>query len=88
LDIEYVSRRLRMKISLEIAKRGRVLHRGDYDVSDAQSLGSAVAAAWTDMHNRSLERTTSIGELMEALSDFSASDDDGVTFGLSKPEAR
>ena len=56
-----------MKVKLQVRKAGAVLCEGIYDVSDADSFGTACAGAWAQLRDRRLAKTSSIGALMDAL---------------------
>ena len=56
-----------MKVKLQIRKAGAVLCEDIYDVSDADSFGTACAHAWTQLRERRLAKAPSIGALMDAL---------------------
>ena len=56
-----------MKVKLQICKAGAVLGEGIYDVSDADSFGMACGLACTQLRDRQLAKTSSIGALMNAL---------------------
>jgi hypothetical protein len=54
-----------MKIMLRITRRGASLYEGIHEVIDQDSFGSAFAKAWQAIRAGRLERTTSVGELMD-----------------------
>jgi hypothetical protein len=56
-----------MKIKLIVRKKKTVLYENTHEIIDAESFGAAFAAVWVEMKDRRLQRTTSIGELMEVL---------------------
>jgi hypothetical protein len=58
-----------MKLKLSIRKEGAVLYEGVHEVIDAETFGRAFAAMWTQMQDRRLQETTSIGALMEVLNE-------------------
>lgn len=58
-----------MKIRLHITKRGALLYDGVHEVIDQDSFGAAFAKVWQAVRERRLERTTSVGELMDILND-------------------
>jgi hypothetical protein len=58
-----------MKIRLRITKRGALLYDGVHEVIDQDSFGAAFAKVWQTVRERRLERTTSVGELMDILND-------------------
>ena len=65
-----------------------VLHEQSYDISDAESFGTACAHAWAQMRERRLDRTTSIGALFEHLNDQLLDELDGASFSLTKLSRR
>jgi hypothetical protein len=58
-----------MKTRLRITKRGVLLYEDVHEVIDQDSFGAAFAKAWQAVRERRLERTTSVGELMDILND-------------------
>ena len=58
-----------MKLKLSIRKEGVVLYEGVHEVIDAETFGRAFAEMWTQMQDRRLQETTSIGALMEVLNE-------------------
>lgn len=58
-----------MKIRLHITKQGALLYDGVHEVIDQDSFGAAFAKVWQAVRERRLERTTSVGELMDILND-------------------
>lgn len=54
-----------MKFVLDLTKQGQLLGQHVCDFSDAESFASACAELWADLERQSLERATSIGDLME-----------------------
>lgn len=73
-----------MKIRLKVEKGGVVLYEQSCDISDADSFGRACARAWTDLHERRLQRASSIGDLIEHLNDQVLDELDGACFSLAK----
>ena len=58
-----------MKIRLRITKRDAPLYNGVHEVIDQDSFGAAFAKIWQTLRERRLEKTTSVGELMDILND-------------------
>jgi len=56
-------------MTLRIMKRGTPLYEGLHEVIDQDSFGAAFAKAWQSIRVGRLERTTSVGELMDILND-------------------
>jgi hypothetical protein len=73
-----------MKLKLSIAKQGTILYEGVHEVIDAASFGLAFADAWTQMQDGRLQRTTSIGALMEVLNEDLVEDLNGAQIGLER----
>jgi hypothetical protein len=73
-----------MKIKLTIRKNGAALHEGIYEITDAESFGRAFADVWAQMQDRRLQKTTSIGALMEVLNDDVIEEFNGAQIGLEK----
>jgi hypothetical protein len=53
--------RLAMKLKLSVSKKETVLYEGVHEVIDAETFGRAFAAMWTQLQDRRLQKTTSIG---------------------------
>jgi hypothetical protein len=73
-----------MRLKLSIAKNGTVLYQGVHEVVDAEGFGRACADAWTQMQDRRLQKTTSIGALMEVLNEDLVEELNGARIGLEK----
>jgi hypothetical protein len=73
-----------MKVRLRIEKAGACLHEGNYDIVDSRSFGAACADAWDAVQARRLGKTTSIGDLMDALGDNELETLDGAELSLRK----
>jgi hypothetical protein len=58
-----------MKLKFSISKKGAVLYEGVHDVIDAETFGRAFVEMWTQMQDRRLQETTSIGALMEVVNE-------------------
>jgi hypothetical protein len=56
-----------MKVKLEIAKSGRRLHEGTYEIDDQESFGAAWQDVWLKVRQRWMGKTTSIGDLMDSM---------------------
>ncbi len=52
-----------------MTKQGALLYDGVHEVIDQDSFGAAFAKVWQAVRERRLERTTSVGELMDILND-------------------
>jgi hypothetical protein len=83
-EVRPAARTKAMKMKLRIDQRGACLHEGDYDSKDAKSFGTACADAWNALQARRLDRTTSIGDLMDALGDSELEARDGAELSLHK----
>jgi hypothetical protein len=73
-----------MKVRLYIHRAGARLYEGDHDIVDAKSFGEAFAGAWTRMQAQRLGKTTSVGDLMEAMGESELEELDGAEFTLWK----
>ncbi len=73
-----------MKIKLTIGKRGTALYEGVHEITDAESFGRALADVWMQAQDRRLQKTTSIGALMEVLNDDMLDELNGAQIGLEK----
>ena len=73
-----------MKLKLSIAKQGTILYEGVHEVIDAESFGRAFADVWTRMQDRRLQKTTSIGALMEVLNEDLVEDLNAAQIGLER----
>lgn len=58
-----------MKIRLSINKKGARLYEGVHDIIDQESFAGAFAEVWLALHEKRLQATTSVGELMDVLND-------------------
>ena len=74
-----------MKIKLVVRGRnGDLLYEGAHEIIDAESFGRAFAEVWAQLQDRQLQKTTSIGALMEVLNEAVADELDGAEIGLQK----
>jgi hypothetical protein len=73
-----------MKVKLSIRKNGANLYEGAHEITDAESLGRAFADVWAQLQDQRLQRTTSIGALMEVLNDDMVDELNGAQIGLEK----
>ncbi len=74
-----------MKLKLVISrKNGIVLYEGVHEIADADSFGRAFADVWAQVHDRQLQKTTSIGALMEALNEGVLEELDGAVIGFER----
>jgi hypothetical protein len=59
-----------MKVRLSIrAKNGIALYEGAHEIVDAETFGRAFADVWVRVHDRQLQKSSSIGALMEAINE-------------------
>jgi hypothetical protein len=58
-----------MKVKLSIRKKGATLYEGAHEITDAEGFGQAFADVWAQLNDRRLQKTTSIGALMEVLNE-------------------
>ena len=73
-----------MKIKLIISKKGVALYEGVHEITDSESFGRAFSDVWAQLHDRRMQKTTSIGALMEALNEDVVEELDGAQLGLEK----
>jgi hypothetical protein len=73
-----------MKVKLSIRKNGANLYEGAHEIIDAESFGRAIADVWAQLQDQRLQRTTSIGALMEVLNDDMVDELNGAQIGLEK----
>ncbi len=73
-----------MKVKLSIRKKGATLYEGAHEIIDAESFGRACADVWAHIQDRRLQKTTSIGALMEVLNEDVVEELNGAHIGLDK----
>ena len=73
-----------MKIKLTIGRNGAALYEGIHEITDAESFGRAFTDVWAQLQDRRLQKTTSIGALMEVLNDDMVEELNGAQIGLEK----
>ena len=74
-----------MKVKLIIRKRkGTPLYEGLHEITDAESFGRAFADVWARLQDQRLQKTTSIGALMETLNEDVIGELDGAQISLEK----
>ena len=73
-----------MKVKLIIGKKGVVLYEGMHEIIDAETCGRAFADVWAQMADRRLQKTTSIGELMEVLNEDVLEELNGAEIRIEK----
>jgi hypothetical protein len=71
-----------MKDKLSIRKKGATLYEGVHRIADAEDFGRAFADVWTQLQDRRLQKTTSIGALMEVLNEDVVEELDGAQIGF------
>jgi hypothetical protein len=75
-----------MQVKLVISKKGSALYEGVHEVTDAESFGQAFGDVWVQLQDRRLQKTTSIGALMEVLNEDVLEELDGAQINLEKSE--
>ena len=75
--------RFTMKVKLRIRK-GSTLYEAVHTITDADSFGRAFADVWIQLHNRRLQKATSIGALMETLNEGVVEELNGAHISLDK----
>jgi hypothetical protein len=73
-----------MKIKLTIGRKEAALYEGVHEITDPESFGRAFADVWVQVQDRRLQKTTSIGALMEVLNDDVLEELNGAQIGLEK----
>jgi hypothetical protein len=73
-----------MKVKLSIRKKGATLCEGVHGVTGADDFGRAFADAWAQLQDRRLQKTTSIGALMEILNEDVVEELNGAQIGFEK----
>jgi hypothetical protein len=73
-----------MKLKLSVRKEGAVLYEGVHEAIDAGTFGRAFAEMWAQMQDRRLQKTTSIGVLMEVLNEDLVDELNGAQIGLEE----
>jgi hypothetical protein len=73
-----------MKVKLRVQKKGTALYEGTYDVTDADSFGTACADVWNHLLERRLARASSIGALFDELDEGLLDELYGADISLSK----
>ena len=73
-----------MRARLTIRKAGVALYEAERDIADANSFGDAFASVWAEMRQKRLDQTTSIGDLMDAMSENELNELDGTEFAIRK----
>lgn len=73
-----------MKVRLAIRKGGATLYEATREIVDSDTFGEAFASVWAEMRQKRLDRTTSIGDLMDAMSENELNELDGAEFLVRK----
>ena len=74
-----------MHIKLVIRKKsGEVLYEGVHEITDAQSFGRAFVDVWARVQDQRLQKTTSIGALMEILNEDVVEELNDAHIGVEK----
>jgi hypothetical protein len=73
-----------MRVTLTIRKDDAILYEADRDIVDAKSFGEAFAGVWAEMREKRLDRSTSIGALMDEMSENELNELDGAEFLIRK----
>jgi hypothetical protein len=71
-----------MQISLRLEKAGVTVYEGTHDVNDADGFGAAFAAVWQALHDRKLQEATSVGQLMEIITEDVLDEVNGCSIGI------
>jgi hypothetical protein len=73
-----------MRVKLQLRRGSELLYEGTHDVMDADTFGKAFAQAWASVRDDKLRRTTSIGQLMELITDETIAELNGAQLILTK----
>ena len=73
-----------MKFNLKLMKGDDVVYEDRHEAIDAQTFGTSFAAVWASLHDRRLQRTTSVGELMSVINDDVLDDVSGSTIVIER----
>jgi hypothetical protein len=73
-----------MKVKLSIRKKGTPLYEGVHEITGAEDCGRAFADVWAQLQDRRLQKTTSIGALMEILNEDVVEELNGAQIGFEK----
>jgi hypothetical protein len=73
-----------MKAKLIIKKEGVALYEGVHEITDAEGFGDAFADIWAQVQDRLLQKTSSIGALMDVLNEDVLEELNGGQIGLEK----
>ncbi len=73
-----------MKIKLVIRKKGIVLYDGIHEITDAESFGGAFACVWAHLEDQRMQKSTSIGELMEVMTESMLEELNGAEILIDK----
>jgi hypothetical protein len=73
-----------MKVKLSIGKKGATLYEGVHEITDAEGFGRVFAHVWAQLQDRRLQKTTSIGALMESLNEDVVEELNGAQIGFDK----
>jgi hypothetical protein len=79
-----IAPRLTMKVKLSIRKKGTPLYEGVHEITGAEDCGRAFADVWAQLQDRRLQKTTSIGALMEILNEDVVEELNGAQIGFEK----
>jgi hypothetical protein len=58
-----------MRFNLKLSKGDDVIYEGCHEAIDAESFGRSFAAVWAALHDRRMQQTTSVGELMSVINE-------------------
>lgn len=73
-----------MKVKLSIRKKGATLYEGIHEITGAEDFERAFADVWAQLQDRRLQKTTSIGALMEILNEDVVEELNGAQIVLEK----
>jgi hypothetical protein len=73
-----------MKFKLVIRKKGIVLYECIHEIADAESFGGAFASVWAHLEDQRMQKSTSIGELMEMMTESMLEELNGAEILIDK----
>ncbi len=73
-----------MRVKLRATRGSSLLHEGLYEIADAESFGRACADIWTQIQEKRLMTSTSIGALYEALGESVMTELENAQITVSK----
>jgi hypothetical protein len=73
-----------MKVKFELTKAGKRLHQATYDIDDTDSFAAAWKDVWIKARERSMARSSSVGDLMDSMHETVIDELNGAEMRLTK----